>query len=105
MVTGFSESAHLDQWRDTWVVVVVDSLVFDWCSHLQGGLAPLPVVEDFDVVEQRWAGLVSVRECGPVEDYGFEGGEERLHQSVDALLSSIGVTGWRRGVVGFGDRP
>ena len=50
MVTGFSESTHLDQWCDGWVVVV-DSLVFDRGAHSQGGVASLPDVEDFEVFE------------------------------------------------------
>ena len=48
---SFLELAHLDQWCDGQVVVVVDSLVFDRGSHLEGGVASLPVVEDLEVFE------------------------------------------------------
>lgn len=50
-MTGFVESAHLDQWCGSWVVVVVDSLVLDRASHSEGGVAPLPVAEDLEVFE------------------------------------------------------
>ncbi len=42
---GFLESAHLDQWCDGLVVVVV-CFVFDGGAHPYCGVAPLAVVED-----------------------------------------------------------
>ena len=80
------ELARLDQWRDGQVVVVVDSLVFDRGSHLEGGVASLPDVEDLEVFEDGGSGLVSVGEAVPVEEFGFEGGEERLGNGVDAPI-------------------
>ena len=63
------------------------------------------VVEAFDVVEHCCAGLVSVRECGAVEEFGLEGGEERFGYGVDAPIVKYWCRGWGRWVVGFGDQP
>ena len=43
-----------------------------------GGVPSVGVVEAFDVVEHRGAGLVPCGEGVPVQEFGFEGGEERL---------------------------
>jgi len=84
------ELAHLDQWRDSYVVVVVDSLVFDRCSHPEGGVASLPVVEDFEVFEdsvgQRDAGAAAAT----VEEFDLHQGPKRFHQRV--IKSSPGLT-------------
>ena len=50
------------------------------------------VVEALDVVEYGGAGLVPVGEAGPVQEFGLEGGEERLGYGVE-LLCQIGGCG------------
>ena len=47
-----------------------------------GRVPPPGVVEAFDVVEDGGAGLVADGEAGPVEEFGLEGGEERLGYGV-----------------------
>ena len=47
-----------------------------------GGMAAAPVVEAFDEVEEGGAGLVVGGEAGAVEEFAFEGGEERLGDRV-----------------------
>ena len=46
------------------------------------------VVEAFDVVEDGGAGLVPVGEAGPVQEFGLEGGEERLGYRIVVRVAS-----------------
>ena len=62
--------------------------------------AVVGVVEPFDVVEDSGSGLVPGGEAGPVEEFGFEGGEERLGYGVDAPI----VKYWCYGVGRMGGR-
>ena len=47
-----------------------------------GCVPPVGVVEAFDVVEDGGSGLVRGGEAFPVEEFGLEGGEERLGYGV-----------------------
>ena len=57
------------------------------------------VVETFDVVEDGGAGLVSGGEAGPVQEFGLEGGEERLGGGVDAPIVNYCGSGGGGGVL------
>ena len=57
------------------------------------------VVEAFDVVEDGGAGLVLVGEAGPVQEFGFEGAEERLGYGVDAPIVKYCGSGGGGGVL------
>ena len=46
------------------------------------------VVEAFDVVEDGGAGLVAVGEAGLVQEFGLDGGEERLGDRVVIRVAS-----------------
>ena len=70
-----------------------------------GRMPPVRVVEPFDVVEDGGAGLVPVSEAGPGQEFGLEGGEERLGYGVDAPMVKYWGSGGREWVVGFGGRP
>ena len=47
------------------------------------------VVEAFDVVEDGGSGLVVGGEAFPVQEFGLEGGEERLGYGVDTPMVNI----------------
>ena len=61
---------------------MVDSLVFDRCSHLWGGVASLPVVEDFEVFEDCVGQLDSGAPPPPVQQLDLHASPERFHHGV-----------------------
>ncbi len=68
------------------MVLVESGFVFLGAEISVGGVPASPVVEALDEVEQCGAGLVVGGEAGSVEEFTFEGGEERLGDRVDAPI-------------------
>src|SRR5689334_12079177 len=54
----------------------------DWRPVAEGGMATLPVVEDFDVLEDGGPGLPPGGPGLAMEKFGLEGGEEALGDGV-----------------------
>jgi len=68
----------LDGYAAFIIVLVESCFVVVGAEVSVGGVESSPVVEAFDEVEEGGAGLVVGGETRPVEEFAFEGGEERL---------------------------
>ena len=87
-------------------VVVVDSLVFDRCSHSQAGVASLAVVEDLEVFEDG----VGQFDTGPppltVEKFDLHPGPERFDDGVVETVADGSHGCDQSGLTGpVGERP
>ena len=65
-----------------WLVVVVDSLVFDGGAHPEGGVASLPVVEDLEVLKDGVGQFDAGAPPLPVQQFDLHASPERFDDSV-----------------------